>query len=284
VCVRADGRAAGGSKAQVHIVIIGAGATGVELAAEIRQTTRAHAAYGLDYIDPARDIRITVLEGYSRILPALSDHVAEAATELLVKLDVEVRTGERVTEIDADGVHTQSGQYYPADLIVWAAGIMAPEVQRHLDGLEVNRANQLVVGRTLQTTRDPDIFAFGDCAAAPWLGHKEGAILPPRAQVAHQQATLLVKSMKARLAGKPLPEFHFHDFGSLVSLGELSAVGTLMGRLIGGSLLIQGLIARLMYTSLYKMHQVSIHGLFRVVFDTIGRFLRERLEPRVKLH
>ena len=284
VCVRADGRAAGGSKAQVHIVIIGAGATGVELAAEIRQTTRAHAAYGLDYIDPARDIRITVLEGYSRILPALSDHVAEAATELLVKLDVEVRTGERVTEIDADGVHTQSGQYYPADLIVWAAGIMAPEVQRHLDGLEVNRANQLVVGPTLQTTRDPDIFAFGDCAAAPWLGHKGGALLPPRAQVAHQQATLLVKSMKARLAGKPLPEFHFHDFGSLVSLGELSAVGTLMGRLIGGSLLIQGLIARLMYTSLYKMHQVSIHGLFRVVFDTIGRFLRERLEPRVKLH
>ena len=195
-----------------------------------------------------------------------------------------MRTGERVTEIDADGVHTQSGQFFPSDLTVWAAGIMAPEIQRNLDGLEVNRANQLVVGPTLQTTRDPDIFAFGDCAAAPWLGHKEGAILPPRAQVAHQQATLLAKSIKARLAGKPLPQFHFRDFGSLVSLGELSAVGTLMGRLIGGSLLIQGVIARVMYTSLYKMHQVSIHGLLRVVFDTLGRFLRERLEPRVKLH
>jgi NADH dehydrogenase len=102
--------------------------------------------------------------------------------------------------------------------------------------------------------------------------------------VAHQQATLLAKSMKARLAGKPLPEFHFRDFGSLVSLGELSAVGTLMGRLVGGSLLIQGLIARLMYTSLYKMHQVSIHGIVRVALDTLGRMLRGRVEPRVKLH
>ena len=187
---------------------------------------------------------------------------------------------------------------------------MAPAILRDLDGLEVNRANQLVVGPTLQTTRDPAIFAFGDCAAAPWLGQKDGAspegpprgtglpprgaaseasvgavrLLPPRAQVARQQANLLAKSIKARLAGKPLPQFHFRDFGSLVSLGELSAVGTLMGRLIGGSLLIQGLIARLMYTSLYKLHQMSIHGLLRVSFDTLGRLLRERLEPRVKLH
>jgi NADH dehydrogenase len=283
-CVRADGRAAGGGAAVVDIVIIGAGATGVELAAEIRQTTRALAAYGLDNLDPSRDIRITILEGYGRILPALSEHVASAATELLAKLRVEVRTGQRVTEIDADGVHTASGEFFHADLTVWAAGIMAPAVLRELDGLEVNRANQLVVGPTLQTTQDASIFAFGDCAAAPWLGHREGANLPPRAQVAHQQATLLMKSVKARLAGRPLPEFRFRDFGSLVSLGELSAVGTLMGRLIGGSLLIQGLIARLMYTSLYKLHQVSIHGLVRVAFDTVGRFLRERLEPRVKLH
>ncbi|MCC7216026.1 MAG: NAD(P)/FAD-dependent oxidoreductase [Burkholderiales bacterium] len=310
VCVRADGRAAVGETARVDIVIIGAGATGVELAAEIRQTTRAHAGYGLDYLDPARDIRITLIEASPRILPPLSEHVASAAAELLARLDVDVRTGQRVTEVTADGVHTADGAFFPADLIVWAAGIMAPAVLADLDGLEANRSNQLVVTPTLQTTRDPDVFAFGDCAAAPWLGHKAGTspdgpsrgtglpprgaaseasvgavrLLPPRAQVAHQQATLLVKSMKARLAGRLLPEFRFTDFGSLVSLGELSAVGTLMGSLIGGSLLIQGLIARVMYTSLYKMHQVSIHGFVRVAFDTLGRILRERLEPRVKLH
>jgi NADH:ubiquinone reductase (H+-translocating) len=173
----------------------------------------------------------------------------------------------------------------PADLVVWAAGIQAPAVLASLDGLEVNRLNQLVVTETLQTTRDPDIFAFGDCAACPWPGKgNEGRLVPPRAQAAHQQASLLRRSMLARLSGEPLPLFRFRDFGSLVSLGELSAVGNLMGRLIGGSMFIQGLIARWMYTSLYKMHQLSIYGYVRVVFDTLGRFLRRRMEPRIKLH
>lgn len=283
--VRADGEAAEGRPAHVDIVIIGAGATGVELAAEIRQTTRAHAVYGLDHLDPARDIRLTLLEAAPRILPQLGERIAKAATGLLERLDIAVRTGERVVAVDARSVRTAAGDTLPADLVVWAAGIQAPPVLARLDGLEVNRANQLVVGPTLQTTRDPDVFAFGDCAAAPWLGRdKAGALVPPRAQAARQQAMLLVRTMRARLAGGPLPEFHFRDLGSLVSLGELSAVGNLMGRLIGGSMLIQGLIARAMYASLYKLHQVSIHGYFRVALDTIGRFLRRRMEPRVKLH
>jgi NADH:ubiquinone reductase (H+-translocating) len=95
---------------------------------------------------------------------------------------------------------------------------------------------------------------------------------------------MLCKTIGARLEGEPLPIFRFRDFGSLVSLGELSAVGNLMGRLIGGNLLIQGMIARWMYVSLYKMHQASIHGVLRVVFDTLGRSLHGGVEPRVKLH
>jgi NADH dehydrogenase len=283
--VRADAEAAAGRPTGVNIVIIGAGATGVELAAEIRQTTGAHASYGLDYLDPEKDIRQTILEAAPRILPQLSEHVAEAAIGLLKKLDVEVRTGERVTLVDEQGVHTASGARYRADLVVWAAGIKAPDWLAGLDGLEIGRGNQLVVTTTLQTTRDADVFAFGDCAACPWPeAGREEALVPPRAQAARQQALLLVKSMRARLAGTTLPTFHFRDLGSLVSLGELSAVGNLMGRLIGGSLLIQGLIARWMYASLYKMHQASILGYAGVVLDTIGRFLSRRTAPRVKLH
>jgi len=284
-CVRADAEAGAGRPTGVNIVIIGAGATGVELAAEIRQTTGAHASYGLDYLDPEKDIRQTILEAAPRILPQLSEHVAEAATGLLKELDVEVRTGERVTLVDEQGVHTASGARYRADLVVWAAGIKAPDWLTGLDGLETARGNQLVVTTTLQTTRDTDVFAFGDCAACPWPeAGREDALVPPRAQAARQQALLLVKSMQARLAGTTLPTFHFRDLGSLVSLGELSAVGNLMGRLIGGSLLIQGLIARWMYASLYKMHQASILGYVGVVLDTIGRFLSRRTAPRVKLH
>ncbi len=284
-CLRAEGRAARGESATVHIVIIGAGATGVELAAEIRNCTGAFASYGLDFLDPRRDIRLTLVEAAPRILPPLPERIAVAATELLGRLDIAVRTSERVMAVDAAGVHTGDGAVLPADLVVWAAGIQAPPVLATLDGLEVNRANQLVVDATLRTTRDPDIFALGDCAACPWPeSGREGALLPPRAQVAHQQATRLVRSMKARLKGRPASAFRFRDFGSLVSLGELSAVGNLMGRLVGGSLVIQGLIARWMYASLYKMHQISIHGHLRVVIDTISRIVRHRLEPRVKLH
>jgi len=283
-CVRADAEAAAGRPAGVNIVIIGAGATGVELAAEIRHTTGAHASYGLDYLDPEKDIRQTVVEAAPRILPQLSKHVAEAATGLLEKLGVAVRTGERVTAVDEEGVHTASGALYAADLVVWAAGIKAPDWLGALDGLETGRGNQLVVATTLQTTRDPDIFAFGDCAACPWPEAGAGALVPPRAQAARQQALLLIKSMQARLDGKPLPTYHFRDLGSLVSLSELSAVGSLMGRLVGGSLLIQGLIARWMYASLYKLHQALILGYIGVALDTVGRFLRRRTEPRVKLH
>ena len=283
--VRANSAAAAGKPTGVDIVIIGAGATGVELAAEIRHTTDVHASYGLEHLDPAQDIHLTVLEAAPQILPALSQHIAVAATELLAKLGVAVRTGERVTAVDESGVRTASGAFYPADLVVWSAGIKAPEWLTRLDGLETGRGNALVVTTQLQTTRDPDIFAFGDCAACPWpQGGKAGATVPPRAQAARQQALLLVKSMKARRAGKPLPEVRVVDLGSLVSLGQLSAVGSLMGRLIGGSLLIQGLIARWMYASLYKAHQLVILGFAGVALDTIGRFLRRHTEPRVKLH
>lgn len=283
--VRADAAKAEGRPGSVDVVIIGAGATGVELAAEIRQTTKSHATYGLDDLDPQRDVRITIVEAASRILPPLPEAIAEAATSLLGTLFVELRTNETVVSVDARGVHTESGAFYPADLVVWAAGIRSPAWLANLDGLQTNRSNQLVVLPTLQTTRDPDVFALGDCAACPWPeGKRKGATVPPRAQAAHQQATTLVRTVAARLAGRPLPEFRFRDYGSLVSLGEISAVGTLMGNLIGGSLLVQGLIARAMYASLYKMHQRSLFGTIAVVLDTIGRFLRGRVEPRVKLH
>ena len=234
--------------------------------------------YGLDNLDPVRDIRLTLLEAAPRILPPLSEHIAIAATELLGKLDVTVRTGERVTAVD--GRRRAHGRAARCCRRTSSSGRRASRRRRGSPSSTASRSiarNQLVVDTTLQTTRDPDIFAFGDCAACPVArsesrgraGAAAGAGGAPAGVAARQDDA-------ARLAGKPLPTFHFRDFGSLVSLGELSAVGNLMGRLVGGSLLIQGLIARWMYASLYKMHQVSIHGYLRVALDTVGRFLRRR--------
>ena len=267
---------------QLQVAIIGAGATGVELAAELHNTTRELVAYGLDRIDPDADIRLNVIEASERILPALPQRLSDAATELLESKGVRVRTSARVAEVLANGVRLASGEIIPAELVVWAAGVKAPDFLKDLDGLETNRINQLVVKPTLETTRDANIFALGDCAACPWIG-KEGNV-PPRAQAAHQQATHLVRQLERRLKGKALWPYRYRDFGSLVSLGEYTTVGSLMGALVGGSLLIEGYVARLMYTSLYKMHELALHGFTKVALDTLARMINRRTEPHVKLH
>ena len=108
--------------------------------------------------------------------------------------------------------------------------------------------------------------------------------MPPRAQAAHQQSSHLVKQLANRLAGRPLAPYRYRDFGSLVSLGEYSTVGNLMGGLIGGNMWIEGLFARLMYRSLYKLHEYALHGPAKVTFDTMARLITRRTEPHVKLH
>lgn len=268
---------------QLDVVIVGAGATGVELAAELYKTTRELTAYGLDEIDADRDIKISIIEASERVLPALSSKLSQAVAVELKKLNVNVLTSERVTEVSDKGVYTHSGRFIPSELVVWAAGIKAPDFLTQLDGLETNRINQLIVKQTLQTTLDDNIFAFGDCAACPWLGH-DGNV-PPRAQAAHQQASLLLKSMKKRVNNKiNLPDYHYRDYGSLINLSRYSTVGSLMGSLSGGSMYIEGLFARMMYQSLYKMHLMTLHGVLEVALQTLARLITRRTEPQVKLH
>ena len=268
---------------QLEVVIVGAGATGVELAAELHNTTRELAAYGLDKIDADRDIKISIIEASERVLPALPEKLSLSVDLELRKLNVNVYAGERVTEVSEKGVYTHSGRFIPSELVVWAAGIKAPDFLKQLDGLETNRINQLAVKQTLQTTLDDNIFAFGDCAACPWVGH-DGNV-PPRAQAAHQQASLLCKTMKKRVANKTnFTDYQYRDYGSLVNLGRYSTVGSLMGALSGGSMYIEGLFARLMYQSLYKMHLMTLHGVFEVVLQTLARLITRRTEAQVKLH
>jgi len=281
-CIRAHDQPGPVRPGQLHVAIIGAGATGTELAAELHHTARAVVAHGLDRIDPARDIRIVLIEAAARILPGLPERISEATHGLLRELGVEVRTGARVAEVGADGVRLADGAFIPAELTVWAAGVKAPEVLSRLDGLEVNRINQLVVTQTLQTTRDPDVFAIGDCAACPRPGHD--APVPPRAQAAHQEAAHMLRQITRRLRGEaPIP-FVYRDFGSLVSLGDYSTVGNMMGFLLGRSFFIEGLFARLMYRSLYGMHLRALHGNLRALLGALSRSLSRRAGPPVKLH
>ena len=280
--IRAHGQRTALRPEQLQVAIIGGGATGVELAAELHNTTRDLVSFGLDRIDPDEDIKLNLIEASERILPALPARLSDAAARLLGDLGVRIRTRARVAEVIKNGVRLADGQIIPAELVVWAAGVKAPDFLRELDGLETNHLNQLLVTPMLQSTRDENIFAIGDCAACPWLG--KDATVPPRAQAAHQQAAHMVKQIRRRLAGKPLLPYRYRDFGSLVSLGRHSTVGNLMGALVGGNLMLEGYFARLMYAWLRKMHELALHGPVKVTLDTLARLITRRTEPHVKLH
>jgi len=281
-CVRAYAQEGPVRPGQLDVAIIGAGATGTELAAELHQTARGLVAYGLDKINPEQDIKITLIEAADRIVPALPERISKGVAEVLRKLKVDIKTGSRVVEVTDKGVKLQNGDFVPSELVVWAAGVKGPDVLSHLDGLEVSRDGRLVVTETLQTTRDPNIFCFGDSAYLVPKG--ADAPIPPRAQAAHQEASHLFTELQRRMRGEPLRPFHYRDFGSLVSLGDYSTVGSLMGFIVGKSFFIEGLFARLTYRSLYKMHEMALHGLGKVILDTLSRLITRTTEPVVKLH
>jgi len=281
-CLRVSRSVSGNpaSDAVVRVDIVGGGATGVELAAELYNSAAELRHYGLEVFDESR-LKVTLIEAGPRILPALPEDLAKAAHEELEALGVRVLTGEQVVEATADGMITKSGEFIEADLRVWAAGVKGPDMLGSL-GLETVRGNQLVVKPTLQTTRDERIFAIGDCA---WfVPADETRPVPPRAQAAHQMAAIAYRNIVAMIAGKRLKDFVYRDHGSLVSLSHFSTVGSLMGNLIGGRMAIEGRLARFVYVSLYRMHLIAIHGWLKGLALIAVGHVNHIIRPKLKLH
>ncbi len=270
---------------QLRIAIAGGGATGVELAAELHHSAQELIGYLFAGFNFDQHIKITIIDAADRILPGLPAKLSAQVAEELRQLGIDILTGERIAEARSDGFLTADGKVTPAETLVWAAGIKAPDFLARIEGLECNRGNQLLVLPTLQTTRDKDIFAFGDCAECP-LPDGTGMV-PPRAQAAHQQASMLVKSLRRRLEGHSLPVYHYVDYGSLINMSRYSTVGSLMGNLArywSPRLFVEGMLARAVYLSLYKMHLLALHGVLHVALTTLADLLTRRTRPRLKLH
>jgi NADH dehydrogenase len=272
--------ARGDADEHVRIAIVGGGATGVELAAELYNAAAALRHYGLEVFDESR-LEITLVEAGPRILPALPEKLAEAATEELEHLGVRVCANVRVVEVKPHAILTAGGETIEADLLVWAAGVRAPEILCGLD-LEANRNCQLLVTPTLQTTRDPRVFALGDCCSFTPAGKDRP--IPPRAQAAHQMAATVYANLVRLMDGRPLKPFVYRDHGSLVSLSRFSTVGSLMGNLIGGRMAVEGRLARLVYTSLYRLHLLAIHGWLKGMALILVGHVTRIVRPRLKLH
>lgn len=267
-------------KERVNIAIVGGGATGVELSAELYNAVIQLHSYGFDALDNDT-LNVTLVEAGERILPALPERISAAAHQELTNIGVRVLTKTMVTSAEAGGLNTKDGEFIEADLMVWAAGIKAPDAMKDIAGLETNRINQLVVEPTLQTTRDANIFAIGDCASCPQAG---GGFVPPRAQAAHQMASRCYANILALLNGQTLKPYVYKDYGSLVSLSKFSTVGSLMGNLMRGSVMVEGRIARFVYISLYRMHQIALHGYIKTGLMMLVGGINRVIRPRLKLH
>lgn len=259
------------------VAIVGGGATGVELSAELIE---AHNALE-EGQGPEQRFRldITIVEAAPRILGALPEKISAQAQLALERKGVRVLTGTKVEAVEADRLVTSAGPIV-AELIVWAAGIKAAPGNASL-GLAVNRLNQFEVDDRLRTAVD-GLWAMGDCAAVPWT---EGRTIPARAQAAHQQADYLAAAIRAAMAERTVDRpFVYKDFGSLVSLGENRGVGSLMGGLGGPNFFIEGLVAKWVYMSLHLMHHRAILGTVRTGVLALARLLQTRVAGRLKLH
>ncbi|MCO5396650.1 NAD(P)/FAD-dependent oxidoreductase [Ralstonia soli] len=270
------------SSPAVSINVIGAGATGVELAAALTHAADQLSAYRFQALDPKRDVRIRLIEGGVRVLPALDERVSARAAAALRRLNVEVVTGARVAEVRADSLVTGSGDTLDSDITVWAAGVAGPAFLKSLHGIALNAANQIIVTDQLQTQGDPRIFAFGDCAACPSAA--SNGFLPPRAQVAHQQAMYLGKAFAQRLSGKPVPGFTFRDAGTVVSLGQAGATYQTGGSVPSRALIVNGAAASGLYRLLYRKHLLGVSGFKHAVLGVLAQWLGRGSRPAIKLH
>jgi len=266
--------------AHVRIAVVGGGATGVELAAELYNSASALGHYGLEVFDESR-LEVTLIEAGPRILPALPERLADAARAELEALGVRVLTSVKVTEVTSDAIVTDGGERIAADLRLWAAGVKGA-LPPAMDGLEISPGNQLVVRPTLQAKGDDRIFAIGDCCCCVPPGSDRP--VPPRAQAAHQMASAVFANLDRLARDKAPRPFIYKDHGSLVSLSRFSTVGSLMGNLIGGRMAIEGRLARFVYKSLYRMHLIAVHGwLTGLALLLVGR-VNMIVRPRLKLH
>lgn len=265
-------------RSPTRLAIVGAGATGVELSAELHHLVAMLSVYDVDKKN--QYLSIDLIEAGPRILPVLPERVAESASKELEKLGVKIHTHTRITKVVSDGFIDADDTLIPADLMVWAAGV---KVQSWVadTGLEVNPINQVECSPSLRSKTDDSVYVIGDCCA---IEMSDGRRVPPRAQSAHQMASVVAKNIQRELKGSPLIDFKYTDYGSLVNLSRFSTVGSLMGNLMKGSMFIEGRIARIMYLSLYRMHQLAIHGYLKGPFIIALSRISKIIRPKIKLH
>ncbi|MGS0824647.1 NAD(P)/FAD-dependent oxidoreductase [Shewanella sp. 0m-8] len=265
---------------KIKIAVVGAGATGVEMSAEMHHAVDQLRGFG--YKIDSSLLEITLIEADERILPKVEkEEISASVAKELTAIGVKVMTNTRINQVTEDGLHTSEGEFIASDMVIWSTGVKAPDFLKDIGGLESNHINQVMVNQNMQTTRDPAIFAIGDCAACP---QEDGSWVPPRGQSARQMALMTADNIKLLLAGKPASNnYVYKDLGALVNLSKFHTVGNLMS-FIGGGVMVEGKIARFVYTSLYRRHLIELHGPIKGTLLMLAKGISRIVHPHLKLH
>ena len=265
---------------KIKVAIVGAGATGTEMAAEMHHAVDQLRGYG--YKIDSSLLEVTLIEADKRILPKVDRvEISNAVARELKAIGVDVLTNTRVVEVTEKGITFQGGYFVAADMVIWSAGIRGADFLKDIAELETNGLNQLVVKPTGQTTRDETIFAIGDCCGCPQEG---GTWVPPRAQSARQMGHLVADNIMLMIKGKPPSKnYVYKDLGSLVNLSKFHTVGSLFS-FLGGGVIVEGRIARFAYLSLYRRHLIELYGPFRGMLMILLKSLHRVIRPHLKLH
>ncbi|MCA1896147.1 NAD(P)/FAD-dependent oxidoreductase [Shewanella putrefaciens] len=265
---------------KIKIAVVGAGATGVEMSAEMHHAVVQLRGFG--YNIDAHLLEVTLIEADKRILPKVEKvEISDSVAKELSTLGVKVMTNTRINQVTADGLTTTDDVFIPADMVIWSTGVKAPDFLKEIGGLETNHINQILVKQNMQTSRDPHIFAIGDCAACP---QPNGTWVPPRGQSARQMALMTADNIVLMLEGKQaIHQYIYKDLGSLVNLSKFHTVGNLMS-FIGGGVMVEGKIARFVYTSLYRRHLIELHGIVKGTLLMFAKGISRIIHPHLKLH
>ena len=205
--------------AWLTFVVIGAGATGVELAGTLAEIARHTLRGEFRRFDPHK-ARVVLVEGSDRVLPPYPADLSEKALAQLERLGVTVWLGKRVTDIDADGV-SMGSERLTAKTVIWAAGVASSPLGRAL-GAPLDRAGRVQVEPDLSVPGHPEIFVAGDLATLPGV--------PGIAPAAKQMGRHVALNIIASIQGKERKAFRYRDYGQLATIGRKAAVAVI-GRL-----------------------------------------------------
>ena len=250
-----------GRQRLLTFVIVGGGATGVEMAGAIAEIARQTLANDFRRIDP-RNSRIILLEAGPRIMPTLPEDLSRYAERALTRMGVDVRTSTRVINCDARGVDVDHGRI-DASTIIWAAGVVASPAASWL-GAAHDRAGRVLVRPDLSLPDHPEVFVIGDAAAV----HEEnGEPVPGVAPAAKQMGNYVGRLIAARLAGKSLPAFRYRNLGELATIGRRAAVVKF------GRLHLKGFIGWLFWSLAHIYFLIGVKNRFIVAFTWLWDYV-----------